>query len=189
MFTVPHLVAGLGGRGWSEIEPWQDRLVLGWCGMRGALSLAAALSIPGSVAHREEILFLTFTTILATLVVLAIPLPYLLERLGFTAEGEHEVEARIKVAEAALQRLEQLEGEQWATGDAVDGLEQFYRRRVEQLSASTDDADEHVRLRRELLAAERAELQRLERAGEISFGVAREIERRLDLEEAALSRR
>src|SRR5262249_42901518 len=69
MFTVPHLVAGLSrGRDWREIDPWQDRLLLGWCGMRGALSLAAALSIPASVVHRDEILFLTFTTIIATLV-------------------------------------------------------------------------------------------------------------------------
>jgi Na+/H+ antiporter len=83
MFTVPHLVSGLTRRGWSDIEPWQDRFVLGWSGMRGALSLAAALSIPASVAHRDEILYLTFTTILAGLVVLAVPLPRLLDRLGF----------------------------------------------------------------------------------------------------------
>ena len=83
MFTVPHLVSGLTRRGWSDIEPWQDRFVLGWSGMRGALSLAAALSIPATVAHRDEILYLTFTTILAGLVVLAVPLPWLLDRLGF----------------------------------------------------------------------------------------------------------
>src|SRR5207237_3446139 len=68
MFTVPHLVAVLGrSRDWAEIDPWRDRFVLGWSGMRGALSLAAALSIPSAVAHRDVILFLTFTTILATL--------------------------------------------------------------------------------------------------------------------------
>jgi Na+/H+ antiporter len=83
MFTVPHLVSGLTRRGWGDIEPWQDRFVLGWSGMRGALSLAAALSIPETVAHRDEILYLTFTTILAGLVVLAVPLPRLLDRLGF----------------------------------------------------------------------------------------------------------
>ena len=90
MFTVPHLVSGLTRRGWSDIEPWQDRFVLGWSGMRGALSLAAALSIPASVAHRDEILYLTFTTILAGLVVLAVPLPRLLDRLGFGVADEDE---------------------------------------------------------------------------------------------------
>jgi CPA1 family monovalent cation:H+ antiporter len=90
MFTVPHLVSGLTRRGWSDIEPWQDRFVLGWSGMRGALSLAAALSIPVSVAHRDEILYLTFTTILAGLVLLAVPLPRLLDRLGFGVVDEKE---------------------------------------------------------------------------------------------------
>jgi Na+/H+ antiporter len=85
MFTVPHFVSVLGRRrDWAEIEPWRDRFVLGWSGMRGALSLAAALAIPATVAHRDEILFLTFTTILATIVVLGIPLPWLLARLGFS---------------------------------------------------------------------------------------------------------
>jgi CPA1 family monovalent cation:H+ antiporter len=85
MFTVPHLVAVLGrSRDWAELDPWRDRVVLGWSGMRGALSLAAALSIPLSVVHRDEVLFLTFTTILATLVLLGIPLPWLLARLGFS---------------------------------------------------------------------------------------------------------
>lgn len=84
MFTVPHIVAVLGrSRDWAEIDPWQDRFLLGWSGMRGALSLAAALSIPATVAHRDELLFLTFTTILAGLIVLGIPLPWLLVRLGF----------------------------------------------------------------------------------------------------------
>jgi Na+/H+ antiporter len=90
MFTVPHLVSGLTRRGWSDIEPWQDRFVLGWSGMRGALSLAAALSIPATVAHRDEILYLTFTTILAGLLVLAVPLPRLLDRLGFGVADEDE---------------------------------------------------------------------------------------------------
>jgi NhaP-type Na+/H+ or K+/H+ antiporter len=85
MFTVPHLVAVLGrSRDWAELDPWRDRVILGWSGMRGALSLAAALSIPVSVAHRDEVLFLTFTTILASLVLLGIPLPWLLQRLGFS---------------------------------------------------------------------------------------------------------
>jgi Na+/H+ antiporter len=191
MFTVPHLVAGLSRRGWSEIEPWQDRLVLGWSGMRGALSLAAALSIPATVVHREEILFLTFTTILASLVVLAIPLPYLLDRLGFAGTDEPELDARIRITEAALERLGELAGEPWATPELTGGLERRYASRLDRLGSRRDnepeEPDAHLRLRRELIAAERAELQRLERGGEVGFGVAREIERQLDLEEAGLT--
>jgi CPA1 family monovalent cation:H+ antiporter len=72
----------------------RDRIVLGWSGMRGALSLAAALSIPVAVAQRDQILYLTFTTILAGLVVLALPLPWLLDLLGFEPGGADEVQAR-----------------------------------------------------------------------------------------------
>jgi Na+/H+ antiporter len=190
MFTVPHLVSGLTRRGWSDIEPWQDRFVLGWSGMRGALSLAAALSIPATVAHRDEILYLTFTTILAGLVVLAVPLPYLLERLGFAAaEDEPQVEVRVKVTQAALQRLDELAAEPWVDPADVGSLRRLYESRIERLrsrSSVPPDSDVHLRLRRELLAAERAELQRLERDGEISATAARQIERQLDFEESSL---
>jgi monovalent cation/hydrogen antiporter len=190
MFTVPHLVAGLSRRGWNEIEPWQDRFILGWSGMRGALSLAAALSIPASVTHREEILFLTFTTILASLVVLAIPLPWLLEWLGFTGSSvERVVRARRRLTEAALDRLRELEGE---TDDeeSLDGLRHLYENRLDRLDsrldAGPDRAEAHLRLRREAIAAERRALAQLESDGEIDFGAARRIERQLDLEESGL---
>lgn len=89
MFTIPHLF----GR-WRDVAPWQDRFILGWSGMRGALSLAAALSIPTAVAQRNEVLYLTFITILAGLVVLAVPLPWLLDVLGFPPGAADEADAR-----------------------------------------------------------------------------------------------
>jgi Na+/H+ antiporter len=89
MFTVPYLF----GR-WRDVAPWQDRFILGWSGMRGALSLAAALSIPVAVAQRNEVLYLTFITILAGLVLLAMPLPWLLDALGFPPGDSDEAEAR-----------------------------------------------------------------------------------------------
>jgi CPA1 family monovalent cation:H+ antiporter len=89
MFSVPHLFVR-----WRDVAPWQDRFILGWSGMRGALSLAAALSIPTAVAQRDEVLYLTFITILAGLVVLAVPLPWLLDRLGFPPGTADEAEAR-----------------------------------------------------------------------------------------------
>jgi NhaP-type Na+/H+ or K+/H+ antiporter len=70
---------------WVLVVPhgsWRDRVVLGWAAMRGALSLAAALSIPAAVVHRDEILFLTFTTIVGGLLLLAVPFPWLLDRLA-----------------------------------------------------------------------------------------------------------
>jgi CPA1 family monovalent cation:H+ antiporter len=180
MFVVPNLV-----RWWRDVDPWQDRFVLGWCGMRGALSLAAALSIPARVVQRELVLYLTFTTILAGLVVLAMPLPWLLERLGFgpVADDSADRDARVEVLRAAVARLDEL-------GVPVNnGVRRLYESRLER-SARVDDAtiDEHVELRREVLAAERSALDQLERHGKISYSRARRIERQLDLEEAGLRR-
>jgi CPA1 family monovalent cation:H+ antiporter len=193
MFTVPHLVAVLGrSRDWAELDPWRDRFVLGWSGMRGALSLAAALSIPVTVAHRDVILFLTFTTILATLVVLAIPLPWLLERLGFGPVGlsGEELEARRAVAEAALRRLDELDREEPYPPELIASLRQLYESRIGRLEARRDGdgvgTERYQRLRRELLAAERAELRRRERDGSLGFAAARRIERQLDHEESGL---
>ena len=193
MFTVPRFVSVLGrGRDWAEIDPWRDRLLLGWSGMRGALSLAAALSIPVSIASRNEILFLTFTTILAGLLVLAIPLPWLLRALGFGRAGASPEErgTRRAIAEAALRRLADIEGEGDVSAEAAGMLRELYEARLRRLDRREDgDSDEtetYRRLRRELLAAERAELRRREREGAISFTGARAIERLLDHEETGL---
>jgi CPA1 family monovalent cation:H+ antiporter len=169
----------------------RDRVILGWAGMRGALSLAAALSIPAGVAAREEILFLTFTTILATLVILAIPLPWLLDRLGFGAtRSEQRLRARQRVTEAALERLRELEEEDAAPPEVIAGLRRLYESRLgrlqSRLDADSDSPDVHLRLRRELLAAERRTLDALERSGEVDWTSARAIEHQLDLEESGL---
>jgi Na+/H+ antiporter len=193
MFTVPHLVAVLGrSRDWAEIDPWRDRLVLGWSGMRGALSLAAALSIPATVVHRDEILFLTFTTILATLVVLGVPLPWLLERLGFGPAGlsEAELEARRAVAQAALDKLDEVARSGSHPPELVESLRQLYTSRIGRIEARRDGdgvgTEGYRRLRKELLAAERRELLRRERSGAVGFSTARLIERQLDHEESSL---
>jgi monovalent cation/hydrogen antiporter len=176
MFTVPHLV-----RRWRDIAPWQDRLILGWCGMRGALSLAAALSIPVAVVQRDEVLYLTFAMILAGLLVLAVPLPWLLDALGFAVDDGSELrDARVSVVRAALRRLDELDV------PADDGIRHLYESRLER-ALQPDDA--HVDVRRDVIAAERVELERLEREGAVGFAAAREIEHMLDLEEARLNRR
>ena len=178
MFTVPHLF-----RRWRDIAPWQDRFILGWSGMRGALSLAAALSIPVALPDRPHILFLTFTTILATLVVLAVPLPWLLERLGFGLEHDDTAEraARIELLRAALARLEE-------AGVQDEGVRRLYESRLERAGADAAARNRHLDLRRELLAAERQALDRLEHEGRVGHDVARQLERQLDLEEASLRR-
>lgn len=194
MLTVPHLVASLGRQStWRQVDPLPERFLLGWSGMRGALSLAAALSIPASVAHRDELLFLTFTTILAGLLVLGVPLPWLLERLGFGRAGadKDELEARRALAEAALGRLDELADEDGISDDLAASLRQLYESRVERLHAHRGDdiaLADYERVRRDLLTAERDELRRRERDGAIGYSTARRLERELDHQESGLPR-
>jgi CPA1 family monovalent cation:H+ antiporter len=159
--------------------------------MRGALSLAAALSIPATVAHRDEILFLTFMTILATLVVLGIPLPWLLVALGFgpTAVTSEELETRRALAETALRRLADLERDPGVAA-SVDAVRQLYEIRLGQLrdpgNGNAPRLERYDEVRRDVLEVERAELRLREREGLIDFSTARRIERQLDHEESGL---
>jgi monovalent cation/hydrogen antiporter len=198
MFSVPYLVASLTrARSWREVTPRRDRVVLGWSGMRGALSLAAALSITAAVPHRELLLFLTFTTILAGLVVQGMSLPWLLHALGFRSAREmtrDEAEARLRLVRAALDRLDELDvDEEWASPAVVAPVRRLYEQRAdrlgERLQSGRDGSSVVVgyeRLRRAAIEAERDELARLGREGELSAVAARRIERELDLEEVRL---
>ena len=199
MFTVPYALAALPvTRSWREVTPWRDRLVLGWSGMRGAVSLAAALSITAAVPHRQLVLFLTFTTILGGLVVEGIPLPWLLRRLGLGTGEEmtlREAKARMRVARAALERLDELAEADWVTAELLEPVRALYEQRVARLAAQAEPEKEeerprpgdYRRLQRELIAAQRETLSRLGREGEASTEVARRIERELDLEDARVS--
>jgi CPA1 family monovalent cation:H+ antiporter len=178
--------------------------------MRGAVSLAAALAIPltieggASFPGRDLILFLTFCVILITLVPQSFSLPFVVRRLGLEGEEgdeEHEeVEARLKAAEAALERIEELENEDWVREDTAEWIRNFYefrRRRFaarldEQLERDGEEEDPEERslafqrFRRELLGAERAALIELRNQGRLSDETRRRIERDLDLEDARL---
>jgi monovalent cation/hydrogen antiporter len=182
----------------------RERFVIGWSGMRGAVSLAAALAVPletdagAPFPDRDLILFLTFAVILATLVLQGLTLKPLFRRLdigGDEVEEEEELKARVRAAEAALERLEELADEDWVRDDTLDRTRRLYdyrRRRFSALVDGSDDGDfeeraaDYQRLLRELLAAEREELLALRNEGEISDEVRRRVERDLDLEEARL---
>ncbi len=189
---------------------WQGVAVIGYTGMRGAVSLAAALAIPpttqGGAAFpgRDLILFLTFCVILLTLVPQGFSLPFLLRRLGLAGAEEdeeyEEVEARLRAAEAALERIEELEDEDWVREETAGRMRDIYeyrRRRfaarfAEEPEEGEEDGDYEERslafqrLRRELLGAERATLLRLRNQGRLSDETRRRIERDLDLEDARL---
>lgn len=183
--------------------PWQHLAIIGYTGMRGGVSLAAAFAIPFTVQsgiafpERNLIIFLTFCVILFTLVPQGLSLPLLIRRLGLAGsedvEEREETEARLRAAEAALARLDELKDEHWVTADAAARLRDLYeyrRRRFAARSAAqpgNHDYEKHSlafqRVQRELLTAERAALLRLRSEGRISDEVRRQVERELDLEE------
>ena len=154
---------------------WRGAVFLSWAGMRGAVSLAAALALPletdagAPFPDRELILFLTFSVILATLVGQGLTLPVVIRVLGLEEDGvedREDAKARIHAAEAALARLEQLVDEDWVrnTLERVRGRYQF---RTDRFRARLDDGDDgaiesrsqdYQRLVRELLDAERQAL-------------------------------
>jgi Na+/H+ antiporter len=184
---------------------WQSRVVLAWSGMRGAVSLAAALALPlttdagSSFPNRELIVFLTFSVILGTLVVQGLTLPKLIDAVDLEddsrLEEKEDTKARIYAAEAALARLEELADEEWVREDTADRLRRLYDFRRNRFKARFDGDDDgaieqrstdYQRLLRELIEAERVAVRALRRDRRISDDVMRRVERDLDLEEARL---
>ncbi len=183
---------GLGGTG-------RERLAVGWSGMRGAISLAAALAIPASVDGRQEILFITFVVILVTLVGQGLTLPALLKALGIHGPrpwSPEEAIARLEAAQTALDRLDELEDE-GAGEEQLRRLRELYRARFQRCqaaiggdgSASSVKSEPRLRysaLRKELIGVERGALVDLRNRGRLRPDLLRVIERDLDLEEARL---
>ena len=185
---------------------WQMRVVSSWSGMRGAVSLAAALALPlqtdagEPLPGRDLIQFITFALIFVTVVGQGLTLPWLIRRLGLVDDGSEEereeIKARLVIARAALDRVDELEGEEWTreeTTERVRALYNFRRRRFKIRAGKIADDDgleerslAYQRLMHEIYAAQRAELVRLRNQRRISADVMRRVERELDLEESRL---
>jgi monovalent cation/hydrogen antiporter len=200
LFTVPYLIRALDLRPARRPRRVgaQERLVLGWSGMRGAVSLAAALALPAGFPQRNLIIFVTFGVILATLVLQGLSLPGLIRRLGLhrdDSDAQEELRGRLRATDAALARLEELAAEDWTREDTVERMRGWYQFRHRRLKARAgiweDDGVQdrslaYQRLVRELLEAQRHEIVRLRNQGEISNEVMHRIERDLDLEDSRL---
>ena len=199
-FSVPYLVRLVDRRPSQVLRRVgaRERLMIGWSGMRGAVSLAAALALPLDFPMRNLILFLTFSVIFATLVVQGLTLPTLIRRLNFEqddAEEREEIRARLAATHAALDRLDELAGADWTRDDTVErlhGLYEFRRRRLKARGGYLEDdgtedrSQAYQRLLRELLQAQRQAIVRLRNQGQISNDVMHRIERELDLEDTRL---
>jgi len=168
-----------------------------WTGMRGAVTLAAALALP-EFPERDLVIFLAFAVVVFTVVVQGLTLPALIRKLDFYDDGrmeQKEAKARILAAKAAIERIEQLREEEWVRPDSADRMRGLYEFRIRRFRARFDDGDDgsideqsaaYQRLRRMILDAERTEVYRLRRAGTIDDPTMHRIERDLDLEDARL---
>jgi Na+/H+ antiporter len=208
LFTMPYVIRALDRREAQRarrvgIGP---RIVFGWAGMRGAVSLAAALALPletdagAPLPDRELILFITFSLIVVTVVGQGLTLPALIRRLGVVEDGAEEeaeeLKARLVASRAALEQLDELELEEWTRDDTVErvrGVYRFRQRRFKTRAGKIPDEDgiedrslSYQRLMHDVFAAQRQALVELRNEGEISSDVMRRIERELDLEESRL---
>ncbi|GGP95601.1 Na+/H+ antiporter [Streptomyces virginiae] len=184
---------------------WKSPVIVGWAGMRGVVSLAIAFSVPISVPHRNLILFLTFTTVIGTLVVQGLTLPPLIRALRLPpkdvqAETLAEAQAQSEASRAAEERLaELLEEPENATlpPPLADRLRTVLERRrnavwerlgeVNPLTGESAD-DIYRRLAGEMIEAEREVFVALRDGRRIDDEMLRALLRRLDLEEAAAYR-
>jgi CPA1 family monovalent cation:H+ antiporter len=168
--------------------------VISWAGMRGVVSLAAALALPTSVPDRPVLIYLTLCVILATLVGQGLTLPLIVRRLGVVSGSDLEVEARIArqaAADAARERLEELAREYPDHLELVENLRAELDHELSHTAESEDGADldaaarerlEHQEIRLALVAAQRDAVIRLRDDGVIGDDALRLIERDLDLE-------
>jgi len=175
--------------------PWQAVFVIAWSGLRGVVSLAAALALPHGFPERDLVLFVTFAAILVTLVGQGLTLPLVIRGLGLAPDRDlahDEGHARVLTADAAIARIAEL-AEEWPTHrELVDQLRERYEHRTrhheehhhgEAPAAAEQELLEHTLIRRAVLEAERAAAFDLHDRGVIDDQVLRGIERDLDLEE------
>jgi Na+/H+ antiporter len=192
----------------ARTEPamrWGAVVALSWIGMRGIVSLAAALSIPLALPSgegfpfRNLLIFLTYVVILTTLLIPAATLPWLVRRLHLAGDGEErrdEAVARLALLRAALRETDSLAGATRFPQDLLDAAKRRYERGIRTLESNLEPAafsplfDEGQRLRqltRRLLDAERRALIELRQEATIHDSVFFQMSRELDIEEARLN--
>jgi Na+/H+ antiporter len=206
----------MGGFGWvgrprrrdraSPQRRWRERLLLGWSGMRGAITLAALLAVPEMtdagrpLGGRDDIIYLGFAVIIGTLVAQGMTLPLLVRWLGLSEHpsvADAERQARLQLTRAVLDHLGEASDSGELAEELTDGLRAQYLARLRRLQSTTDDegledeivatAEADLALRRDLIAFQRRTLTELRQQGQIGVTTLRTIEHDLDLEDARLA--
>src|SRR6266571_4474480 len=183
----------------DPMPPWSYVFIVAWTGMRGIVTLAAALALPVTTAagapfpFRAEIILISFSVILATLVLQGLSLTPLIRTLRLEEDRgleQEEMQAREHAATAALARLDGMAGEDWLMPDHAERLRVHYGRRLQRYARSgtvdeectVEAAEAFRRLRHETMTAERLALIGLRNDGTISDEVLHRLEHELDVE-------
>jgi monovalent cation/hydrogen antiporter len=205
-FTVPYIIRAVDRRPQQRARRTGAgaRFVVAWAGMRGAVSLAAALAIPFATdsgapfPQRNLLIFLTFAVIFATLVLQGLTLPAVIHaaRLGEDEDAENEeLRARLVAARAALEEIDALAEEDWTRDDTLERMRRLYQYRKRRFGARAgkieDDGYEdrslaYQRTLQAVLGAQREALVQLRSDGQISNEVMNRVLQELDLEESRL---
>lgn len=174
--------------------------IVGWAGMRGVVSLAAALALPLTIGegvqfpNRDLIIFLTFCVIFATLVLQGLTLPVLIRWFKIKDDDSHtrhDQEARLQIAYSVIEHIEMNYG--LLPDEVLNQIKSKYEIRIQRIQKDTTnrkmtDAEirEFLRIQKELLRKERDEIRKLRREKKLAEEVLRKIEYELDLEESRL---
>jgi CPA1 family monovalent cation:H+ antiporter len=190
----------------EKLPPMRQIFVIGWTGMRGVISLAAAIALPRVIANdapftqRNLIIFLAFSVILVTLVLQGLSLPPLIRALGLARATEPDPEeshARREILQAALTHLQEArekDGTEFA--EVYEDLAHHYRQRLASLTEAGEEPEARVSpglyrrsldLSREILQVKRRAAVQLRNQGRINDELLRRLERELDLDETRLS--
>lgn len=176
---------------------WRHAVIASWSGLRGAVSLAAALAIPVSITvgvplpHRHLVIFLTFSVILVTLVLGGLTLPWIIKLLAVPEDESEEQDelhdGLLGMSEAALTELDRIEGEGTLDAASIARLRRRYEHRRDHADGHPEE-DGVLDAERRLLAAERAALLEMREQGRIDNTVLRRLQRVLDISEERLDR-
>jgi CPA1 family monovalent cation:H+ antiporter len=195
---MQRLMAPSPQRGWHY--PWRESLVMGWAGMRGIVTIAAALALPHTVAngepfpHRLLIIFLAFAVVLVTLLAQGVTLRPLIALLKLQPDDSpvHELlAARTQMAHAALAEVNGLAATGTFKEQAVTHVRDLYAMRLERLDGRSrqmdSDLPDTMALRQAALQAERKQMTDLWLSGRLGDESRRVLERELDLLETSLA--
>ena len=185
----------------KEVRPsFGGVTVVGWAGMRGVVSLAAALALPLTIGNgiqfpnRDLIIFLTFCVIFATLVLQGLTLPVLIRWFKIKdddSHSKHDQEARLQIAFSVIEHIEMNYG--LLPDEVLNQIKSKYEIRIQRIQKDSTDrkmTDEEIReflrIQKELLRKERDEIRKLRKEKKLAEEVLRKIEYELDLEESRL---